>query len=350
MIEKVKVMPVEDGGNPRTLFDIRRNGKKGFFIKPYSEDGDNNYKFRLNVKLINNNYRHARVLFIINWNDTEHQHNRNFVMIYKNDNYKKIEAEIDRTRTIALTEVPPGESHLCIFPPYNYKRLVNMLDKLPEVKFSKHIIGKSLNKRDIFAVETGQSDQRPIVVMTRVHPYETIGSYFADGMINWLTSDNEEVKSLLSKKRIVFIPMPNPDGVAEGLCKTTLGGLDYSYAASSEEPEAVSVKNYLTEINARGIFDLHGYMINHDRFRTNDGTRMDLLYKKLKMKPDLFNKKLFAYNEMYPINGKEINMGGHVVTKMNGTFINSSWTWYDRSINHVRSMGVEILKAYASLF
>ena len=346
----IEVRLIEDGGNPRCDNDIEAESG-GFRIKPYCEDSDGMYKFRLDLELINRTENSIPTQFVFEWNDIVHIQNRRYVLVYSGqDTWVKYPGSVSGSTVRVVVDVPPGHSRLCMHPPYDFGRLVNILGQLPESRFRVNTIGKSMAGRDIYAVEFGRAELRPVVVITRVHPYETIGSYFSDGMLEWMKNYDDEAQKVLARNRVIIIPMPNPDGVAEGLCKRTLGGLDYSYAAASDEPEAVSVKNYLKSVNAQAIFDLHGHMNDHDRFRTNDAERMKAFRKRLLSFPLLFNKELFSYNEQYPPNGKEINIGGFVVTELKGVFFNSSWTWFDRDADHLRAMGVSILRAYTDLF
>jgi hypothetical protein len=350
MNNNIKVLVIKEHGNPRNQNMISQQGNR-FIIKPFIEDDNPNYKCRMDVKIVNRSDKFISVPLTIDWgpqDDTELY--RYVVLNTKEDEWVKINGEGENGKVNVVVEVPPGCSRLSMHPPYDYDRLIRLLGSLPKDIFTVKVIGKSYNSREIFAVEAGIKDKRPLVILTRVHPYETIGSYFADGMIKWLMGQNEDARGLLSKHRLAFIPMPNPDGVVEGYCRTTIGKLDLSYVAGSKEPEAVALISYVKDINAKANFDLHGFMYNYERFRSNDGLKLGILNKRFLSMPELFNKEINAFNDEFPPNGKEINLGGFVVNKLGGIFFNSSWSWYDRNADHLRLMGIEILKGYADSF
>ena len=62
--------------------------------------------------------------------------------------------------------------------------------------------------------------------MARVHPGETVGSFMMKGVIDFLTSDEDEAIYLRKNYLIKIIPMLNPDGVVLGNTRNSLGGLD----------------------------------------------------------------------------------------------------------------------------
>ncbi len=341
---------MKEYGNPRSQ-DMIHKQDDGFIIKTFIEDDNPHYKCRLDVAVVNDSDITISVPFTIDWGNSQCVRLYSYILLNnKEDEWIKVKGEGKDGKVFVTVDVPPGYSRLSMHPPYDYDRLIRLLETLPEDIFTMKVIGKSFCGRDIFAIEAGLKNKRPLVVLTRVHPYESIGSYFADGMIKWLMDQNEEANKLLSQNRIVFIPMPNPDGVVEGYCRTTIGNLDLSYVAGSNEPEAIALIDYAKDNNALANFDLHGYMYNYERLRSNDSARLEMLSKRFASMPELFNKEINIFNDKYPPNGKEINFGGFIVNRLGGTYFNSSWSWYDRDAYHLRLMGIEILKGYSDLF
>lgn len=350
MTNYVKVKLPEESANPRSLDSIKfENGR--YVIETFIEDDNPYYRCRLDVVLENTSDKDLSVPFTIIWRPGQGVSLHSYVLLTKNEeDWTEIKGQGENNKVHVNVDVPPGISRLSMHPPYDYSKFIKLLNILPQNIFDVKIIGKSYNNRNIYAVEAGASDKRPLAVITRIHPYETIGSYFADGMIRWLLNNDEKTKEFLASNRVILIPMPNPDGVVEGYCRTTLGMLDLSYMADSEEPEAASIIKYVSQIKPRAIFDLHGYMYDYERMRSNDGVLIKKLHEIFKASPDVFNNEIKAFNDEYPPNGKGINIGGYLLDNFGTTFFNSSWSWYGRDAEHLRRMGIEILKGYASLF
>jgi len=59
-----------------------------------------------------------------------------------------------------------------------------------------------------------------------VHPGESQSSFVAEGLINYLVSDEPESKEIRQKFVIKVIPMLNPDGVVLGNSRVSLLGVD----------------------------------------------------------------------------------------------------------------------------
>lgn len=59
-----------------------------------------------------------------------------------------------------------------------------------------------------------------------MHPGESQSSFVAEGLINYLVSDEPESKEIRQKFVIKVIPMLNPDGVVLGNSRVSLLGVD----------------------------------------------------------------------------------------------------------------------------
>ncbi|MBA4386429.1 MAG: hypothetical protein C0404_00505 [Verrucomicrobia bacterium] len=347
-MKHIQVLPIEDGGNPRTQDDIVETAGS-FLIRPFSEDGDANYKFRFDVELISSSNEPVPVDFTIEWADAEYAKFRRYMLLSRNDSWQRIPAEISGTTAHAVVQAPPGRSQLGMHPPFNYTRLQTLVQELDLAVFTSRSIGRSLQGREIYAVEAGLPGKRPLVITARVHPYESIGSFMTLGMIEWLGGRSAEAAGIMQNHRIVILPMPNPDGVAAGFCKRTIGGLDINNAATSAEPEGIALAAFFRAMKPMASFDIHGFMHNSDGFGTNDIRRGQAIANHLLTRPDLFNKKL-GVHESQDTEGGLSNLGCMAQHEFGSVRFGGSWSWYDRDSAHLRAMGVEILKAYTGQF
>ncbi len=346
---QVQVLPVEDGGNPRDSEDIRAQ-EEGFLVVPFSEDGDGNYKFRLNVALVNDSSKVLPTRIVVEWDDPEYMSCRDYLLLTQGEDWKRFPAEVRGTTASAVIPVPPGESQLGLHPPCSYGDFRSFVDALPERLLRIHQVGKSLHQRDILALEVGNSaESRPLVLIFRIHPYESEASYFADGMLRHLAEDAARADELLAGRRLVFIPVPNPDGVAEGTCKRTAGGDNLSQAAENQGPESVALKAFLTDLRPAAYFDLHSWMIDRDGFFTNDIARGEAFAGNLKAQPELFNKEVRMQVSAKP-EGGQANLAAYLEEEFGTLRLVGSCILGNRGADHLRNMGVEMLKAYLAHF
>ena len=351
----IRVIRVPDGGNPRTEYDIVEQGNS-VFLRPFSEDDDGNYRFRLNVEVINTSNDMISVPFIVEWGDSEHQEHRNYLLLGKDENWRRFAADINGTQSSAIVDVPPGNSFLCMHPSYSYQHYLNVVDKLSSNRLKPREIGKSRRQRSILAIEAIRTDSRPVAVLARVHPYETIGSYLVNGMLERLNGDatlqGESTSDVIEDANIIFVPMPNPDGVVEGTCKRTLGGLNFEagFNENTAEPEGVAVRDYLLEVNPSVIIDLHGWMYGHDIILTNDVARGAKFHRTLSAWDGMRNRAVSIMYGTYPHFGREKNIGGYLANKLDAVYFDTSWSWEGRTIGDVKELGVYLLRTWCELY
>ncbi len=343
----VSVLPEKDSGNPRNPHDIVRR-ENDFYIFPFSEDGDNNYKFHMNVKVVNESQKTIPTNFTVNWGDTMYQADRDYLLLCTDDdNWRSFVAKIDGPLSMAEVDVPPGISYLTLHPRYEHARVNRLVGTLPKDIFDVEVIGTTRMMRDILAIEVGNKDLQPIAFYSRVHPYETIGSYFIEGMLNWLKGLDSEVTKFIANNHIIFIPMPNVDGVADGTNKLTHGGLNFSYNfKNSVEPEAIALKEYFFKKKPAVIFDLHGWNNPRDNMVTNDTIRGRIIYAAILKEEKLFNIPVEILYRGNPSSGAQHSCG-YFADTLGISFINSSWVHVGRNSENLYSMGVFLLKAIA---
>jgi hypothetical protein len=110
-----------------------------------------------------------------------------------------------------------------------------------------------------YRFQEGDAKDRPGVwVQARQHAWETGGSWVAQGLVNWLTSDDERARNLRRTARITVIPIVDVDSVENGR-----GGKDQKPHDHNrdwgDQPRWDAVKaamSQLKELDAAGELDL----------------------------------------------------------------------------------------------
>ena len=112
------------------------------------------------------------------------------------------------------------------------------------------------------------SKRKCIIISSRAHPGETVGSWMMRGVLKFLTDPNNPEAKLLRENFIFkIIPMLNPDGVINGNYRCSLAGCDLNrrWKAPSKilHPTIYSAKKLIKESHLeRGVLmfcDLHGH-------------------------------------------------------------------------------------------
>lgn len=171
--------------------------------------------------------------------------------------------------------------------PYTYTDLVEQLSRIEcDPKKNEFCIRKTLcrtlagNRCDYLTITSKDKgidmDKRQSVVLTsRVHPGETVGSWMMQGVIDFLTDLNDPEAKLLRENYIFkLIPMLNPDGVINGNYRCSLAGCDLNrrWKAPNKvlHPTIYYAKKLISCTNKeRGLAlfcDLHGHSRKKDVF------------------------------------------------------------------------------------
>ncbi len=170
--------------------------------------------------------------------------------------------------------------------PYTYTDLTRELNefKKNEVRYD-YITRKCLsttlagNNLEYFTITSNDKnfpleDRQGVVLMARVHPGETVGSFMMKGAIDFLTGDSEDAQFLRNNFVIKIIPMMNPDGVICGNYRTSLAGCDLNRRWTNPHeilhPEIFNAKQMILKFSTQRkiafICDFHGHSGAHNIF------------------------------------------------------------------------------------
>ena len=325
----------EDSGNPRLESDIIRT-PTGFCVralKSYSV---------MNVELVNPTDAPIETEIEIECGSAYLNELRNYLFLQsEDDTITFLDAPPRGTRQCARFAVPPGKHCICFNQRYETSRLTRLLDSLDKERFNIKVIGQSRMGRDMYGIEAGNPSVRPMTIVTRIHPYETPGSFIVEGMLNWL--NGAEGEAFLREHRLGIVPMANPDGVALGHSYITCGGLNLSADVRvTNEPEAVALREFFLSMNPYLTIDFHGWMHRaDDNITTNSRARGKALYEA--MIP--YTRAIELQFAEYPLSGGQNNIGGIMIDKCGADFFNCSWAPHNRTIPQLHEIGVAFLKA-----
>ena len=140
-----------------------------------------------------------------------------------------------------------------------HKDVMPLVDQLTEDKrYEVQTLGKSVEGRDIKLVSVGKGDIN-IFLWSQMHGDEPTATMAIFDMINFLNAEGyeKEKKLILSKLKLHFIPMLNPDG-AEKYERRNALGIDINRdALRLQSPESQILKRIRDSLNADFGFNLH---------------------------------------------------------------------------------------------
>ena len=156
--------------------------------------------------------------------------------------------------------------YLALYQPYTYSYLQERLTEwaarpdvaLDTIGFSHE--GRPLQLLHITDPSVPSPQKVRIWIHGRQHPSESPSSYLVDGLIDYLTGDTPEGRSLRQQVDAYILPIANPDGVANGLSRSNAIGvnqeINFGRSDDSTVVEVRAIKQKLEELTADRPFDL----------------------------------------------------------------------------------------------
>jgi hypothetical protein len=139
--------------------------------------------------------------------------------------------------TLSFSYIFPHPNDVVYFAysfPYTYSHLMEDLQKVENLNFvNRKLLCFSIggNRCDYLTITAPGSPEelksrKGVFFTARVHPGETVGSWMARGLIEFLTSSHSQAEDLRKKFVFKIVPMMNPDGVINGNYRCGLAGVD----------------------------------------------------------------------------------------------------------------------------
>jgi len=362
-----------DGGNPKDPERIHRRAPNAFTVEPYSEDGDPNYKFRLEIRVYNSSSYNEKLKLMVDWQEIAYQRFRDYV-------YTKHESEIDWHYRSGITkgslsffdiDILPGETYISMHPKYGYENYLRLTQSMPtNGSISKQMIGKTPEGREFWLIRIGSTgDNEPkskkrILLVARIHPYETAGSYCIEGIIDYFTNINSPLTfhhSPLtfhhsqftihnSPFTIYLIPMANPDGVYNGLCKKTgADGIDLSKQVDESDPTCRLLKRAIDTVRPHIYCEIHNWMHKNTDGIYFMGRRHAARFTASMPSQEQYGKnwKIFLRKRFFAIKPHGFKL--YCKQRFGSICASVEYPWFGRTVRDMKQLGIDTLNALSIL-
>jgi hypothetical protein len=338
------------GANPRRASDVEKLAPDRFLVRPWSEDGDGNYKFCLNVEVINETAEARSLKLLVDWEDLEYMDCRDYVLLGRDAEWTSHQGSIEEMVTTVELAVPPGEWYLGLHPVYDLEAFEDDCRRAVESGFEEQVYGHSYDGRELVALSAGPAGAPAVLVVSRFHPYETAGSHCVSSILGLLAEDLETAGELTGRFRFVIVPMPNPDGVAAGCCKRSRPrGPDLCHeGADSQDPAGRALAALLSQVAPAAYMDLHGWM-----YREHDGLNYTHPEKHERFAAALAGDAVFGKEWKGRCLGEEARKAGDFSSLAfhdhGAVSLVISPSWFGRSVPDMRHFGRKVLRALCGL-
>jgi hypothetical protein len=143
--------------------------------------------------------------------------------------------------------------------PYRLSDLERLLERIRVHRLVRiESIGQTVAGRQLEIVRIGDpAAPHHVFVRARAHPWEAGSNWVAQGLIERLLADDDEVRRFLRVYNVTVLPMANKDGVARGATRFNLRGMDlnrnWDKPADPElSPENAALERWLDREIAAG--------------------------------------------------------------------------------------------------
>ena len=118
--------------------------------------------------------------------------------------------------------------HVARMEPYRLSDVERLLGSIRTHRLVRiEPIGKTVAGRQLEIIRIGDpAAPNRVFIRARAHPWEAGSNWVAQGLIERLLADDEEVKRFLGVYNVSVLPMANKDGVARGGTRFNLRGMD----------------------------------------------------------------------------------------------------------------------------
>ncbi len=150
------------------------------------------------------------------------------------------------------------------FAPYSYQRHQQLIFSAQQSPICHHkVIGQTVEGRNMDLLVVGNENRKPIWIIARQHPGESMAEWCAEGLVDSLLDEDRASSQLLLDNYCFYIvPNMNPDGSVNGNLRSNAAGAnlnrEWSEPSAENSPEVLAVRSLMQETGVEAFLDLHG--------------------------------------------------------------------------------------------
>ncbi|EDP63164.1 peptidase M14, carboxypeptidase A [alpha proteobacterium BAL199] len=175
----------------------------------------------------------------------------------------RVETEYDGT-TLTIRHTPGADVvWFAYFAPYSLERHEDLMARAQARGVARaERLGATLDGRDLDLLTFG-SGPKPLWVIARQHPGESMCGWFMEGLVDRLLDPYDPVsRALMAQATLHVVPNMNPDGVFRGHLRTNAGGAnlnrEWREPSLERSPEVFHVVQRMQATGVAMCLDAHG--------------------------------------------------------------------------------------------
>jgi len=203
------------------------------------------------------------------------------VFSYDQENWQRItEVEYDSAmHSFVFTQAfDQDQVWIAYAQPFPYLRMLELTSRVSDREYATvknlTLTGEEREVKMVSITDPSvpDEDKKTILILAMQHAGEDAGGFFAEGMIDFLLSDDPEAQNARKKFIYHIVPMMNPDGIFDGISRYNAAMEDLNNIWLDNlraQPEVSGVKSWVDQWTAAGKkIDLFLDVHNHTQFHT----------------------------------------------------------------------------------
>ncbi|OYD54624.1 hypothetical protein CGK74_07525 [Thauera propionica] len=189
------------------------------------------------------------------------------VASYDRQNWFRVAATRYEDGQLIVEHTPERDSvYYAYFEPYSHERHLDLLAWAEMSPFaSVRNLGATVDGRDLDVVVVGRPGpaRRPVWIIARQHPGETMAEWFVEGLLERLLDGADAVARKVREHAVLYIvPNMNPDGAVRGNLRTNAAGRnlnrEWREPDLTASPEVFLVREEMQRTGCDLFLDIHG--------------------------------------------------------------------------------------------
>lgn len=184
------------------------------------------------------------------------------------EHWQRAPAQFDGSTMTVPFDCESDAVWFAYFEPYSWQRHQSLVSRAAahasvDPRTTVRSLGTTVDGRDFDVVELGRPGGKPVWVIARQHPGETMAEWFVEGLLDRLFDPADSLaRSVLDHARVHIVPNMNPDGSVRGNLRANAAGAnlnrEWLSPSADRSPEVLATRTAMLATGCEFFLDVHG--------------------------------------------------------------------------------------------
>ena len=189
------------------------------------------------------------------------------VASYDRRNWFRVAGTAYENGRLTIAHTPERDIiYYAYFEPYSHERHLDLLGWAEMSSFAQvGMLGSTVEGRDLDRIVVGRTSpkRRPVWIIARQHPGDTMGDWFVEELLERLLDGADPIARRVRELAVLYVvPNMNPDGAVRGNLRTNAAGRnlnrEWREPDAAASPEVFHVRAAMEASGCDLFLDIHG--------------------------------------------------------------------------------------------